>query len=109
MLDGGFKEKTSFWRCTKRVSNVTQFEPVMEVMPELRNAEETIVVIESGTLRVVKHSQNEKRLSEIVVNCDGVSNVTDVNLEQNSKAQSPRMETEQGTVKEMRLRQYENA
>jgi hypothetical protein len=45
----------------------------------------------------------------IAVNCDGASNVTDDNLEHPSKTELPRVETEEGTVKEVRLSQKKGA
>jgi hypothetical protein len=50
-----------------------------------------------------------KRRSGIVVDFDGVSNVTDDNLKHSAKAELPREETEEGTVKEVRLGHMENA
>jgi hypothetical protein len=49
-----------------------------------------------------------EKIFAIVVNCDGMSKVTDGNLEHPSKIESPRVEMEEGTVKEARP-QLQNA
>jgi hypothetical protein len=81
----------------------------MEVTPEFRNAEGETVLTESGRVRVVRHLQKQKTESGISANFDGVSNVTDDNFEHPAKTESPRVQTEEGTVKEVRLTQSENA
>jgi hypothetical protein len=82
---------------------------MMEVTPEYRNAVGETAVTESGRVNVSKEEQQLKRLAGIAVNCDGVSNATDASLEHLSKTQSPRVETEEGTVKDVRWVQRENA
>jgi hypothetical protein len=64
---------------------------------------------ESGKLTFVRSPQLKKSSSGIVVICDGASNVTDDNLEHPEKTPVPRVETEEGTVKEVRLWQPINA
>jgi hypothetical protein len=78
-------------------------------MPEYINAECAILVTESGRARVFRQGQQRKRKWGIVVNCDGASNVTEIKLEHLSKTESPRVETDEGTVKEVRLLHHENA
>jgi hypothetical protein len=74
----------------------------MEVTREPRKAEWAIAVTESGRVSVFRHRQLWKRHLGIFVKCDGVSNVTEDNSEQNSKTESPRMETEEGTVNDVK-------
>jgi hypothetical protein len=62
-----------------------------------------------GRLSVSRRPQFAKRRIGIVVRCDGASNVMDDNLEQYRNAQSPRVDTEEGTVKEAKLMQQKNA
>jgi hypothetical protein len=82
---------------------------MIEVTPEFSNAERAIAVTESGRVRVVRPLQSLKMQSVIVVSCDGVSNFTDINLEHLEKTESPRVETEEGIAKKIRLPQLENA
>jgi hypothetical protein len=82
---------------------------MLEMRPDYRNAEGASAVTESGTVRVVRRSHPSKRPSGIVVNCDGVLNVKDFNVQHLAKSESPREETEEGTVKEVRLSQSLNA
>jgi hypothetical protein len=67
-----------------------------------RNAELAILITELGRLRVFRRMQPKKSLSGIAVRLDGGANVTDVNLLHSEKTDSPRVETEEGTVKEVR-------
>jgi outer membrane protein assembly factor BamA len=81
----------------------------MEVRPQPTNAEPAIVLRGSGRLTIAKTVQVQQNPSGIAVTCDGVSNVTDDKLVQYLKTNAPRVETEEGTVKETRLEQLENA
>jgi hypothetical protein len=49
------------------------------------------------------------RPSGILVRCDGASNVTDDNPEPPEKTQFPRVETEEGTVKDVKREHSKNA
>jgi hypothetical protein len=60
---------------------------------------------ESGRLRLVRSSQAKKSLSGISVKFDAGANVTDDNLAHWLKTDLPRVETEEGIVKEVRLEQ----
>jgi hypothetical protein len=60
-------------------------------------------------VRIFRERQHLKRRSGIFVTFDGVSNVTDDNFVHSSKTEVPRVETEEGTVKEARLEQLEKA
>jgi hypothetical protein len=82
---------------------------MMEVTLVLQNAEPTTVVTESGRVRVVRWRQRKQNRAGIFGNCDGASNVTDNGLDHPIKTESPRVETEEGTVKEVGLLQIENA
>jgi hypothetical protein len=109
MLDMEPKQRTMLPRYTRRESTILQFAPVTEVTPESANAEPEIVATESGRLRAFRRRQPWKRHPGISASCDGVSNVTDCNLEQPEKAESPRVETEGGKLKDERLVQPANA
>jgi hypothetical protein len=71
--------------------------------PEFRNAELEIDVRESGRVRIVTQEQPSRKRFGILANCDGVSNITDNNPGHSSKIDLPRLETEEGTVNEVRL------
>jgi hypothetical protein len=86
-------------KCSKRDSNIEQFAPVIEVTPEYSNSKRSIVLRKSGRLSVSRRPQPLKRPSGILMICDGVSNVTDDNLEQRETTSSPRVKIEEGTVK----------
>jgi hypothetical protein len=88
---------------------IVESEPMKEVIPESLNAELEISVTESGRVRVVRQLQLRKVQSGIVVNCEGASNLKDVNLEHPSNRELPRVETAEGTVNEVRRPQLENA
>jgi hypothetical protein len=79
-----------------------QLAPVTEVTPDLKNAEPLICVTESGRLSIFRSGQSSKRKSEIFMRCDGSSNITDENLEQLEKTEPPRIERDEGTVKEVK-------
>jgi hypothetical protein len=57
MLDGVSKQVNTFPRRTTKLAMIVQPEPLMEVTPDLSNAEPTIVVTESGRVRVVRQTQ----------------------------------------------------
>jgi hypothetical protein len=79
------------------------------VTPEFKNAEPAIVFTESGRLTIGKSGQDKKGRSGISVTCDGVSNAKNDNLEHHENTECPRVETEEGTVKETKLDQPEDA
>jgi hypothetical protein len=68
-----------------------------------------IVCRPSGSSSDFRRWQEAKRKLGIVVRCDGVSNVTEDNLEQYEKTDSPRVETEEGTLKLVKLVHHEKA
>jgi hypothetical protein len=109
MLCRSPKQQNTFPRRTTKPALIVLPEIVREVMAHLSNAEWEIVVTESGRVRAFRHVQLPKGRSGIFVNCDGVSNVTDVNASHPSKTPYPRVETEDGTVKEVRRSQLRNA
>jgi hypothetical protein len=61
------------------------------------------LVTESGRLSLVRSSQPQKSTEGISMRFDGGSNVKDDNSSHSSKIYLPRLETEEGTVKEVRL------
>jgi hypothetical protein len=81
----------------------------MAVSPHHSNAEPVIVITASGRVRLVRRGQHSKRRSEILVRCDGASNVTVDNLEHHEKTENPRVVTEAGTVNEANREQPVNA
>jgi hypothetical protein len=109
MLDGVPKQLNTFPRLTTKPVMIVQSEPLMEVTPDLSNAEWTIVVTESGRARVVRQTQSATKQSGRAVNCDGVSNLTDFNSLHRAKSELPRVETEEGTVNDLRFLHAENA
>jgi hypothetical protein len=91
MLDGVPSQLNTFPSRTSKPLFSVQAEPMLEVTAGSRNAEGAIVVTESGRVTVVRQLQYLKRPSGIVVNCHGVSNVTDINLEHRVKIESLRV------------------
>jgi hypothetical protein len=87
----------------RRESRVEIPRPVREARFVRPNAEPEIVTTESGKQRPVRRPHSAKSSSGIFVICDGGSNVTDDNLEQEKKTLVPRVETEEGIVKEVSL------
>jgi hypothetical protein len=85
MLDGVPKQLRTFPRRTTKPEIVVQ--PMMEVTPDRKKAECLIEMTESGRGIVIRHVQSQKRRSGILVNCDGVSNVTDDNFKHPSKTE----------------------
>jgi hypothetical protein len=78
-------------------------------MPDLSNAEWEIAVTESGRVRVLSIAQRPKGQSGIVVSRDGVANIRELKLVHPSQTPDPRVETEEGTVKDVRSSQLRNA
>jgi hypothetical protein len=76
---------------------------MMELTTEYLDAEWRISVTWPGRARVVRPWQQPERQSGTVFNCDGVSKITDDNSRHPLKTDSPRVETEEGTVNEVRL------
>jgi hypothetical protein len=58
---------------------------------------------EFGSSSVFRRSQPLKRPWGIFVRCDGVSDAKEDNLEHPTKTKLPRVETEEGTVKDSKL------
>jgi hypothetical protein len=104
MLDGLCKQLN-----TTKPAMIAQSEPMMEVTPEPSNARSEIAVKESGRVRVFRRLQPLNSELGIFANSDGVSNVTNDNLEHPSKTELPSVETEEGTVKVAKLVQPRNA
>jgi hypothetical protein len=93
----------------KRESVVEKPPAVREVMRVPTNAEPAIFTKESGRLRLFRSLQQKKSSSGISVRFDGDSNFTDDSLMQYLKTDLPRVETEEGTVKEVRLEHLQKA
>jgi hypothetical protein len=106
MLDGSPKQQNHYCRCTTKTALIVQPEPMIELVPDHKNVE---AVTEPGRKRVTKYLHLKKRQLGRTVNCDGVSNVTDYNLEHPLQTESPIVETEEGTVKDVRLLHSSNA
>jgi hypothetical protein len=109
MLDGLPKKKYTLCRRATKPTLVAQSQPMTEVTPEPKNAERSISLTELGRVRVVRHLQLMKSPSGICFTCDGVSNVTNDNLEHENRRKYPTVQTEEGTVKEVRLSHEQNA
>jgi hypothetical protein len=73
------------------------------------NAEPAISTKEAGRRRLLRNRQPTKSSSGIVLRLDGGSNVTDDNLTHCENTDSPSVETEDGTVKEVRKEQLKKA
>jgi hypothetical protein len=78
-------------------------------MPSPKNAEPAILTTESGIQSLLRRGHSPKSPSGIFVICDGASNVTEDNRSHSQKTPLPRVETEEGKVKEVRMQQLEKA
>jgi hypothetical protein len=103
MLAGAPKQHNIFSSRTNRNSKL------LREMPESSNAERSIVVTDSGILSACRREQPRNSRPGIFVRCDGFSNVTEDNPEQPQKAQVPRVETEAGITKLVKMTQLANA
>jgi hypothetical protein len=79
---------------------------VTEVTPDPSNAIEAIVVTDAGRRSSFSLRQNPKRRPGIFVRSDDASKVTLDNSKHKQKTSSPRFETEEGTVKEVKWKQF---
>jgi hypothetical protein len=93
----------------KREPVVEKPRPVRESRDVPTNAETAILSKESGRLRVLKRLQWLKSRSGIFVICDGGPNVTDDNLLHHANTNVHRVETEEGTAKEVRQKHLQKA
>jgi hypothetical protein len=98
--DGEPKECNILPLRIKREPHITQFAPVTEVTREARNAKAEIFITESGRLNALRRLQFSKRRPGMLMRRDCGSNVTDDNPQHPEKTASPRVETEEGTVKD---------
>jgi hypothetical protein len=76
---------------------------MMEKTPDSGNAEGAITLTESERVKVDRQQQQLKRKLGIFDTRDGVSNVRDDNSQHRSKRESPRVETDEGSMKDVRL------
>jgi hypothetical protein len=104
MLDGLPKQRTIVPSCKRREreSHIVKPGAVREAMPVEANAEPAILTAESGRSTFVRRQQPKKSSWGISVTCDGVSNVTDDNVEHPQKTESPSVKTEEGMLKEVK-------
>jgi hypothetical protein len=109
MLGGLPRQQTTLSMHMRTDSESVKFAPVTERRPECANAELAIVVTESGRAILARTGQSSRKPTGISVRVEGDSKLKDDNMEQKRNAQSPMLETEEGTLKEAKREQREKA